>query len=242
VPAILFFFSTASGLAADQQGPASVGTAFAVSGKGHLLTAYHVVREKTQIFVGPLPNGRWTLATVRRVDVRHDLVLLQISIDTEPLVLAEMKEEPPVGLSAYVLGFPRPQSRVPDLRITSGLLSGQIRSANRPNSWIISAPVQRGNSGGPVLAPDGGVMGMVQSVIAARALKEGSRIIDVPQNVNLALPAEELMQFLKASGIEFKSRHLDIQDQTSAVNVYRRAKPSVFAVVGLPSPLGADQP
>jgi len=84
VLAILLFFSNASDLAADQQGPASVGTAFAVSGKGHLLTAYHVIREKTQIFVGPLPNGQWTLATVDRVDLRHDLALLQISIDTDP--------------------------------------------------------------------------------------------------------------------------------------------------------------
>jgi serine protease Do len=64
----------------------------------------------------------------------------------------------------------------------------------------ISAPVQPGNSGGPLLDAQGNVAGVIVSKLnAARvAQMEGG---DIPQNVNFAIKASVVLNFLKENGV-----------------------------------------
>jgi S1-C subfamily serine protease len=65
----------------------------------------------------------------------------------------------------------------------------------------MSAPIQLGNSGGPVLNSSGRVIGVVTSKLnAAQELKSSG---DIAQNVNFALKASVLRTFLAANNVSY---------------------------------------
>jgi S1-C subfamily serine protease len=64
----------------------------------------------------------------------------------------------------------------------------------------ISAPVQPGNSGGPLLDRNGTVVGIVVSKL--NALEIASATGDIPQNVNFAIKASVAAAFLDAQRVE----------------------------------------
>ncbi len=66
----------------------------------------------------------------------------------------------------------------------------------------ISAPVQPGNSGGPVLDASGNVIGVV--VARLDALKLAQRTGRLPQNVNFAITAGAARAFLDAHKIRYR--------------------------------------
>ena len=64
----------------------------------------------------------------------------------------------------------------------------------------ISAPVQPGNSGGPLLDKFGNVVGVVVSKLNALRLAQVTQ--DVPQNINFALKASIAANFLEVNNIQ----------------------------------------
>lgn len=77
----------------------------------------------------------------------------------------------------------------------SSLKGFQGDSARMP----ITAPVQLGNSGGPVLSADGAVVGIVVSKLLAAALGPSG---DALQNVNFAIRDRNAKLFLTSNGVE----------------------------------------
>ena len=65
----------------------------------------------------------------------------------------------------------------------------------------ITAPVQPGNSGGPVLDMAGNAVGVVVSKLDA--VKIASATGDIPQNVNFAVSAGAARTFLDSEGIAY---------------------------------------
>lgn len=213
---------------------AMIGTAFAVSAEGHLLTAHHLILGKSQVYVGLAPSGRWTRATVEHVDPRLDLALLRVPLSTTPLPIAVI-EAAPVGIDAFVIGYPTPQSGPLDRRITAGLVSGRLTSPKNLDYWVISAAVQKGNSGGPVLAADGSVIGMIQGVMGPTTQADNAAIVEIPQNVNYALQSSDLIRFLKKTNLSFRVNKLNLNLKSTAFSVYRESAGSIFAVVTSPA-------
>ena len=70
----------------------------------------------------------------------------------------------------------------------------------RQNQFQISAPVQPGNSGGPLLDMRGELLGVVVSKLNAEVVAK--RTGDIAQNINFAVKGERAAAFLQASGIE----------------------------------------
>lgn len=66
----------------------------------------------------------------------------------------------------------------------------------------ISAAIQPGNSGGPVLDEAGRLMGVVMSKLDALAVARVTG--DIPQNVNFAIKVSTLVNFLEANGIAYE--------------------------------------
>jgi serine protease Do len=64
----------------------------------------------------------------------------------------------------------------------------------------ISAPVQPGNSGGPVINGFGQVVGVVVAKLDAAAVAE--LYDDIPQNVNFAIRGEIAKLFLSQNGVD----------------------------------------
>lgn len=239
VAAVFLGIGSAPALALDATAPPAAaeapasretqqGTGFVVSREGHVITAFHVIKGKAEVMVGPMPNGRWRKAVVLRTDEALDLALLRIDLQVDPLPLSEWTDVP-MGLEALVVGYPLPKVQGPTRKITQGIVNGDRKTGGVIGDFQLSAEVQKGNSGGPVLAPDGTVIGVVRAKLNALSVAEKTR--DLPQNVNYALKSTPLIGFLKSAGVAFEQRPLDLATVYRPFETYRRVEKAIFAVV-----------
>jgi hypothetical protein len=81
-------------------------------------------------------------------------------------------------------------------RLTKGLVSAAVGLKDDPNHLQISAAIQPGNSGGPLLNEAGEVMGIVNSTLNPLAImnRTGGSL---PQNVNFAVKSSVIERFLE---------------------------------------------
>ncbi len=97
------------------------------------------------------------------------------------------------------VGFPLPGLLASEANVTTGTVSALAGIGNDTRFLQMTAPVQPGNSGGPLLDLEGRVVGVVVSKLDA--LKVASATGDIPQNVNFAIKAGVVRSFLDASGV-----------------------------------------
>ncbi|WP_158238083.1 serine protease [Limnohabitans sp. 15K] len=215
--------------------PVSWGTGFVVS-EGHLLTSLHLVRDKTTIFVGPvgtlaIGQPRWVVAELVRTDPALDLALIKARIDLPALALHPTPTVP-LGLEISVIGFPQPRIQGMSKKITQGIVNG-YRSPNMQAAtdglMQISAEVSQGNSGGPVLAPDGTVVGMVQSKLNATQVAERTK--DLMFNVSFALRSSELIRFLQGTAVQPLQRSVSLQTHLRPYQIFEQSQASVLVVM-----------
>lgn len=168
------------------------GTGFVVSPEGHVLTNGHVVGACDAVAVDGAP------ARVISTSQSVDLALLQIAPDRVSGVARFSAA--PAGLNAdiTVTGFPL-NGLLTGLNVTRGSVSGAYGIGGDARNMQISAPVQSGNSGGPVLNAHGAVVGVVVSKLNAARIAD--RTGEIPQNINFAIRGAEAAAFLTANGI-----------------------------------------
>ena len=204
------------------------GTAFAVSDMGHLLTSFHLVREAKSIVVYVPSSERRLNAQVLAVDEANDLALLKVSAPTSPLTIVEYADVP-TGIEVFGLGFPQPSVQGQSLKITSGILNSREGLKGDKGSFQFSASIQRGNSGGPVLLLDGGVIGLIQGKLGIVSAAVG-QLTEVPQNVNFATNSQRLKEFLSAKAVPFSYRGVRISEMLRPHQIYDGAISSIFAL------------
>ena len=126
------------------------------------------------------------------------MALLKLEQRTETTAAFRIGRPPRAGESAVVFGFPLSQLLASTGNVTTGIVTALAGPLNDPHQIQISAPVQSGNSGGPVLDASGYLIGVVVSKLnAVRG--------DMPQNVNFAIKASTAANFLDAHGIAYQS-------------------------------------
>ncbi len=93
-----------------------------------------------------------------------------------------------------------------------------------PRVFQISAPLQPGNSGGPLFNSRGEVIGVVVSTLNAAFLYERARAL--PQNVNFAVKSGYLLALLPAmldravQRVPETRRNIDLQTLTAQMTPY----------------------
>ena len=117
----------------------------------------------------------------------------------EPLAFSA--ERPKLGQSVIVLGYPLQGLLASSVNVTTGAVSALAGPGDDTRLIQISAPVQPGNSGGPLLDQTGAVIGVVSSKLDA--LKTQELVGDVPENVNFAIRDAVIRSFLDVHGIEY---------------------------------------
>ena len=200
----------------------SSGSGVVISAKGEILTNAHVV-EGCQSITVKLASGNSEVGVLVASDEKNDLALVRLKDIAIPALSCGVSGRCPgscwrydccARLSAFrttVVGrqrFSWQCERFSGLRDDSRYLQ-------------ISAPVQPGNSGGPLLDASGHLVGIVTAKLDAVRLARFTG--DIPQNVNFALKAEVARTFLDSKGIAYQTARSD--QQLSPADVGDMARP-----------------
>lgn len=184
------------------------GTGFAVSDDGLVLTNEHVV-EGCQVVTA---EG-WGTGVVKAADRFNDLALVKFDFSSSPVTFRSAPAK--VGEDVFSAGYP--------LELGWNFTKGSV-SALTSDSRVVqhTAPVQPGNSGGPLIDERGLVVGVVAARLndIAALQQYGS----LPQNVNFAIHANLAANFLRANDVEPIAR--PSSDTSSPEEVAKRAKRS----------------
>jgi S1-C subfamily serine protease len=177
----------------------SSGTGFVVA-RQRVMTNHHVIERCTAVRVRPADGGRDMPARVVAQDPRRDLALLAVEGDPGPPL--PFRRSPAVrrGEQVVTYGFPLAGLLSSGPTLTTGEISALAGLGDNETQFQISAPVQQGNSGGPLLDLAGNVVGVIVSKLNAQRIAQ--RTGDIPQNVNFAVKGEEAIAFLRENRVE----------------------------------------
>jgi S1-C subfamily serine protease len=183
----------------DDEAHSSQGTGFYVSASGLVLTNNHVIDGCKDINItrNGLPSIKAHLVAH---DERNDLALLGTDVHQATVPALSRAR---IGETIFVYGFPLNGLLATSGNFTIGNVTATAGLADDTRQIQISAPVQPGNSGGPLVDQYGDVVGII--VAKLNALKMASVTSDLPQNVNFAIKAIIAQNFLEANGIEART-------------------------------------
>lgn len=142
------------------------GTGWALK-DGYVVTNHHVVENANSIVLKFQRGGRLFEydAEVVAVDADHDLALIHITAASFPgfgdIPYAVKTDLADVGESVFVLGYPLTDTMGDEIKLTTGIISSHSGYQGDQSLYQISAPVQPGNSGGPLFDDNGNVVGIV---------------------------------------------------------------------------------
>ena len=149
-------------------GPGGSGSGVLITPDGYALTNDHVVAASANGVHVALPDGRTLGARVVGRDPATDLALLQVEGSALPFAHLEAERVARPGQLAVAirnpLGF--------DSTVTSGIVSATGRALRSVHGRLIesviqhTAPLNPGNSGGPLLDTSGAVIGINTAIIA----------------------------------------------------------------------------
>ena len=151
------------------------GTCFLIA-PGYLLTNNHCVEGAKEITVKGI-DGDFTTkygATVVATDPSNDLALIKLgnkNIKFNPLPSAIRSSGVAQGEKVYALGFPAASAMGEEVKITEGIISAKSGAQGDISKYQISAAVNPGNSGGPLIDEQGNIVGVIyaKSTIAESA-------------------------------------------------------------------------
>jgi S1-C subfamily serine protease len=148
----------------------ALGSGFVIDKEGHVVTNYHVVQGATSVEVS-FSNQETVSAKVVGTDPSTDLALLKVDVDGKaltPLSLAD-SDKVQVGDPVVAIGNPFGLERT----VTAGIVSALQREVRAPNDFTIDhviqtdAPINSGNSGGPLIDAQGRVIGVNSQIETA---------------------------------------------------------------------------
>ena len=179
----------------DPPGANLVGTGIVLDDGGNILTSNHLV-EAAETIIVTLHDGQSFFAELTGGDVQTDTAVVRISsegVDLQPAILGDSSELA-AGQSVLAIGFAFALPGEPI--ITNGIVSATgVSTPASPQLTIIdmvlhTAPINDGNSGGPLLNDQGEVIGINTAVIVE------TRGIGFAVNINdVRYVAEQIVEF-----------------------------------------------
>ncbi len=178
------------------------GSGIVINQDGHILTADHVTQGQAYSVRRGLERAE---AQVVAIHPEFDLAILKTDSFRARNVLLRTFLGPLLGESVFVCGYPLRPFLEHSLTMTTGIVSG-----HKAGSAWVSAPIQKGNSGGPVFDAFGNVLALVNNRLSSLRLSEilGPRASaqndqDGLQLMNFALPLTHVSGFLAEHSVEY---------------------------------------
>lgn len=137
----------------------SLGSGFIIDPSGYIVTNNHVIEDSDQITVS-LQDGTQMAAKVVGRDTKTDLALLKVT-PKKPLPATHFGDSDKARVGDWVIAIGDPFGI--GSTVTAGIVSARNRNINAgPYDDFIQtdAPINRGNSGGPLFDVDGNVIGI----------------------------------------------------------------------------------
>jgi len=180
----------------------SAGSGFVVSRDGAVVTAAHVIERCSAVTVVPA-NGPPLIASVLVKDSTNDLAVLRTGLRLSDV--ARFREDKPLrsGDPVVVVGFPLASLLSREANVTAGVVSAMAGIRGDQRYYQLTAPVQKGNSGGPLADMSGNVVGVVSSKL--NAMKIAAQSGDLPQNINFAIKGDLTRKFLDDAQISYET-------------------------------------
>jgi S1-C subfamily serine protease len=208
------FVQSVRGAAARLGGPAVAGgaavasaaargvlTGIAVGTQGEVVTNDHGVNSCGS--VKAVVDHQTLPAKILARDRENDLALLRI--EHAFATPASFRDGSPIkqGETVVAIGYPLGPLLASEATVTTGAVSALTGMRDDSRFLQFTAPIQQGNSGGPLLDASGHVTGLVTSKLNAQAV--AALTGDIPQNVNFALKSGVVRNFLEANGVAYKA-------------------------------------
>src|ERR1700760_1355746 len=175
-----------------KSGGGSSGTGFVVSSTGHIVTNNHVIAGCGEIR-GNLNGEAPTTLRVVSSDRFNDLALLQGPAASFKDFVKFRDHSIRSGDSVVAIGYPYHGLLSSDFTVTTGIVSSLSGFLNDSRLLQITAAVQPGNSGGPLLDTSGQLVGVVSSKLDA--IKFANATGQIPENINFAIKTGALRDF-----------------------------------------------
>ena len=147
----------------QQQREEALGSGFVIDKAGHIVTNYHVVEGARSVDVS-FSDNESRRARIVGADPSTDVAVLQVKAPSRALTPLQLgnSDDVHVGDAVVAIGNPFGLERT----VTAGIVSALQRVIQAPNSYSIDhviqtdAPINKGNSGGPLLDAQGRVIGV----------------------------------------------------------------------------------
>jgi S1-C subfamily serine protease len=184
-----------------------------------VLTNAHVIEQCRTISI-KAADGPALVASLAAKDAGNDLALLRTSLRGSDI--ARFREDRPLrsGDDVVVVGYPLSSLLSREANVTSGVISAMAGIHGDVRHYQITAPVQKGNSGGPLVDTSGNVIGIVSSKL--NAMKIAGQTGDLPQNINFAIKSELARKFLESYSVTYATGQANAP--MSAADVGERIK------------------
>ena len=196
-----------------------MGTTWKISSNGYYITNAHVVENAETLKLGFDDN--LSDARVVSIDKKNDIALLKVDKDFNnnpiPLINDNTIE---LGEEITVIGYPLAFTLGDSAKVTSGDINSNYGYSNDISQFQFSAPIQQGNSGGPIINSKGQAVGMVVSKLSGGQID--------PELVNFAVKIQYIKNILDENEIDYTS--IDKDNQFSTSEIYKLYEKSVLPV------------
>jgi serine protease Do len=163
----------------DQLG---VGTGFVIDPEGLIATNFHVIEEGRPLKVEMASGRKLPILGIEASDRTLDLAVIRVDVEGQPLTALPLSDSQTLPQGTEVIAFGNP------LGLSNSVVAGIVSAAREINGRRLiqlAMPVQRGNSGGPVVDSYGKVIGIVNMKSA------------VDDNLGFAIPIADLTPLLE---------------------------------------------
>lgn len=176
-----------------REGTDGIGSGFIVSADGLIATNLHVIGEARRLQIEMHDGKTHDVTAIHATDSHHDLALLQIEAKAlKPLPLGD-SEKVRQGESVVAMGAPEGLG----FSIVQGVLSA-TREIDGNDMLQVAIPIEKGNSGGPLLNTQGQVIGL----LTLKHIKT--------DNLGFAMPVNALKELIEKPNPVPMSRWLTI--------------------------------
>lgn len=164
------------------------GTGFYINNNGYLLTNHHVIENCSQIWINR--GGSTIQARLIKQNANLDIAALKVQKLTKDYAKFGKVMS---GEDVRALGFPLGDILGSEIKVTKGNVAALSGLKGDPDYLQHTAPIQPGNSGGPLLNEGGFLVG----INTANYVGEGL------QNINFAIKGTSASRFLGKHSINF---------------------------------------